>query len=56
MLKYNLQSKFHQRFHGIQGIRRPMRADHARLHSLPHYIDLREWMTPIVNQKTMNTW
>lgn len=56
MLKYNFQSKYHRRFDGAQGIRRPRRADHAPSHRLPHYIDLREWMTPIVNQGTLNIW
>jgi hypothetical protein len=56
MSKYRPQSEYHHRFGGRQRIRRSMRIDQAPSHRLPHHIDLRKWMTPIVNQGSTNIW
>jgi hypothetical protein len=50
------QLKYYQQLVGAQVIRRPIWVDHSPRHRLPHYIDLREWMTPVVDQGDLNTW
>ncbi len=46
--------KQHRSFDGIEMIRRALRP--APSPPLPRQVDLRRWMSPIVNQDNMNTW
>jgi C1A family cysteine protease len=56
MLTFGSQSKYHRRIDGTEVIRQSKQPDHFPSRLLPHYVDLRQWMTPIKDQRDMNTW